>query len=442
MSPTGEPATRVRPQGHVIRDLRRLGGDAGLVSLGQIVSYAYPIVSIPLLSRVLGIDGLGVFIATLAVIQMLLVWTDFGFGFSALRRTAVADTAVERQAVASATITAKLALWAVGSTALLLIVLAIPSMRQYLGLYLVGVLLSIGSALYPMWYLQATGRLQLYAVLTGGTRVVALAGLVLTVRSADQLSLAVFWQFLPYLLSAAVCWIIMTAQKEVALRLSSPAAAIEALRSSLPLFVSLISGQVIINSSAILLGQFAGYRQVGLFGPADRLTSAIHGVLVAVEQAMMPRVATSDERQHANQRRLILGSLMGCYSLAGLLLAVAAPVLIPWYLGADFADAVPVVQWMGVATIITGVTRAFATDLIAANRFGVSSIVTAIGAGWHLGTATLGALIAGAEGVAVAICGTQLLMGAAMGWAIRHGPVHRLRAETGRAVQRTSEQRR
>ena len=102
------------------------------------VTYAYPIVSIPLLSRVLGIDGLGVFIVTLAVIQMLLVWTDFGFGFSALRRTAAADTAVERQAVASATITAKLALWAVGSVVLLLVVLTVPSMRQHLHLYLFG----------------------------------------------------------------------------------------------------------------------------------------------------------------------------------------------------------------------------------------------------------------------------------------------------------------
>jgi O-antigen/teichoic acid export membrane protein len=297
-----------------------------------------------------------------------------------------------------------------------------------------------------MWYLQGTGRLKLYALLTGGSRVVALAGLVLTIRSADQLGLAVFWQFLPHLLSAAVCWAVMTAQKDVALRLSSSTEATKALSDSLPLFVSLISGQVIVNSSAILLGHVAGYRQVGLFGPADRLTSAILGVLVAVEQAMMPRVAAAHERpQELNQRRLILGSMMGCYGLAGLLLTVAAPVLIPWYLGGNFADAVPVVQLMGVATVITGVTRTFALDLVAADRSRVCSIVTTVGAGWHLATAALGALIGGAEGVAVAICGTQLFMGAAMGYAIHQGSSPRqphVRAEPGRALQRAKEQQR
>lgn len=404
-------------------DLRRLGGDAGLVSLGQIVSYAYPLVSIPLLSRVLGIDGLGVFIVTLAVIQILLVWTDFGFGFSALRRTSVAGSSAERQAVAAATITAKLTLWAVGSVVLLVAVLSVPSMRQHFDLYLVGVLLSVGAAVYPMWYLQGTGRLKLYAVLTGGSRVVALVGLVLTVRSDDQLTLAVFWQFLPYALSAVVCWAVLKRQKDVSLRLSTLPEANAALTDSLPLFVSLISGQLIVNSSSILLGQLAGYRQVGLFGPADRLSSAINGVIVAVEQAMMPRVAAAHEHPHEpNQRKLILGILSGCYGIAGLLLVAVAPLLIPWYLGEGFADAVPIVQLMGVATIITGVTRTFALDLIAAGRSKVCSIVTTVAVGWHLVTAMLGAWLWGAEGVAVAICGTQLFMGVAMGLAIRRGP--------------------
>jgi polysaccharide transporter, PST family len=420
----------------VLGDLRRLSGDAGLVSLGQLISYAYPIVSIPLLSRVLGIDGLGVFILTLALIQLLLVWTDFGFGFSALRRTSVAQTSEERQEVASSTITAKLALWALGSIVLLVVVLSVPSLREHLGLYVVGLLMSVGAALYPMWYLQGTGRLKLFAFLTAGSRLVALVGLVLTVRSSDQIGLAVFWQFLPFLLCAVVCWAVMTRQKDVKLRLSRPSEAKVALTDSLPLFVNLISGQVIVNSSIILLGYFANYRQVGLFGPADRLASAIHGVLVAVEQAMLPRVSAAHERPHEpNQRRLILGALIGSYGASGAMLALTAPIVIPWYLGEGFADAVPVVQLMGVATIISGVTRTFTLDLVSAGRSKVCSVVTAVGACLHLVTAAFGAWIWGAQGVAVAVCGTQLFMSVALGVAIARGTRHQ-RGEPRRELTR------
>ena len=423
----------------ILSEARRLTGDAGLVSIGQLVSYAYPLVSIPLLSRVLGIEGLGVFIATLAVIQMLLVWTDFGFGFSALRRIAVAETAAERQQVASGTITAKLALWAFGSVVLMIVVVSVPSMRQHFGLYLVGLLGAVGAALYPMWYLQGTGRLKLLALLTAGSRLVALVGLILTVRSVDQLELAVLWQFLPYLLSAVVCWILLARDRDVALRLAGPSAAGSALKDSVPLFVSLISGQLIVNSSVILLGQLAGYRQVGLFGPADRLASAIHGVLVAVEQAMLPHVSSAHVTPgEPNNRKLILGGLVGCYAGAGLTLALTAPVVIPWYLGEGFHEAVPVVQLMGLATIISGVARTLTLDLVSAGRSKTCSLVTAIGAGWHVVAAGFGAWGWGAEGVAVAVCGTQLLMSLALGIAIIRGR-RRDRTRTAAAASWTME---
>ncbi|GAA3718460.1 hypothetical protein GCM10022204_43110 [Microlunatus aurantiacus] len=394
-----------------LRDLRRLTGDASLVSFGQIVSYAYPLVSIPLLSRVLGIEGLGMFIATLAVLQMLVAWTDFGFGFSALRRMAVAKDDAGRESVAAATLTAKLGLWAIGSVFLMIIVFSVPSLRPHWGLFLIGVLTTIGVALYPMWYLQAVGRLKLLAFLTAGARLVALAGLVLTVHGVDQVGLAVFWQFLPYPLSALVCWFVIRRAPDIRLRLTRPAPAREALRDSVPLFVNMISGQLIVNSSAILLAQLGSYRQVGLFGPADRLTSAIHGVLVSVEQAMLPRVSDAHERpDQPNQRRLILIGLVLCYSISGLTLTVTAPVIIPWYLGDQFVEAVPIVQVMGVATVLSGVARTLVLDLVSAGRTKPPSVVTSLAVGWHIITAGIAAWLWGAIGVAFAVCGTQLFM--------------------------------
>ena len=403
----------------LLRELRRLGGDASLVAIGQVVSYAYPLVSIPLLSRVLGIDGLGIFIAALAVIQMLIVWTDFGFGFSALRRIAVAETAAERQAAVSSTLTAKILLWAVGSAALIAVVLIVPSLRAHLDLYLIGLLTSVGAAFYPMWYLQGVGRLKLLALLTAGSRLMALIGLVLTVRSVHQIGLAVFWQYVPYVLSAVVCWIVLTKSDEIRLRFSGLGAARRALKDSVPLFVNLVSGQLIVNSSAILLAQLSSYRQVGLFGPADRMANAVHGVIGSVEQAMLPRVSaahTHPELPH--HRRLILGSLIGCYAVAGLLLVVTAPVIVPWYLGSEFTDAVPVVQLMGGATVIAGFAKIFVLDLVAAGRSRICSIITAASCGWHLLTAAFAAWLWGAQGVALAVCGTQLFASIALWVAI------------------------
>ncbi|MGC5173229.1 oligosaccharide flippase family protein [Microbacterium sp. DT81.1] len=389
---------------------RRLGGDAALVSVGQIFSYAYPLVSLPLLSRTLGVEGLGVFATILVIIQLLHVWTDFGFGFSALQRMSTAGSREGRQAVAAATITAKLALWASGSIVVMIVAFTVPSLRDYGWYVMIGVLASIGVALYPMWYLQATGQFRLLASLTAGSRLLALAGLVLTVRSPAQFGLAVFWQFVPFLLCAIVSWAVLIPQGDIRLRLSRPAGAVDALRDSLPLFVNLISGQFIVISSVLLLSQVSGYRQAGLFTPADRLVSAIHGVLVAVEQAMLPRLSADRRPEEPNQRKLIFGGLICCYTVSGITLAVIAPVLIPWYLGDEFSEAVPVVQIMGLAVVLSGIARTLVLHLVSLGRFTASSVVIAMAAVWHVATAAFAASVWGAIGVAVAVCGTQLFM--------------------------------
>lgn len=396
-------------------ELRRLTSDAGLVAIGQVVSYAYPLVSIPLLSRVLGIEGLGVLVTVLAVIQMLIVWTDFGFGLSALRRVALAGTAAERQRAMSATITAKLLLWASGSLVLMIIVLAVPTLREHADLYLIGLLAAVGAVFYPMWFIQGIGQLKLLAVLTAGSRLVALAGLIITVRTAQQIDLAVFWQYAPYGLSAIVCWIVLARRRQARLRLAGPSTVRESLHDSLPLFINLAGGQLIVNSSSILLGQLSGYRQAGLYGPADRMANAIHGVLGAVQQAMMPRVSAAHAQpDRPNQRRLILLGSVGAFALSGLLLALIAPWLVPWYLGSEFVDAIPVVQLMGVATMVSGLSTTLVLDLVSAGHARTCSIVTAVAALWHLVTASIAAYYFGAVGVAVTVCGTQLFEAATL----------------------------
>ena len=138
---------------------------------------------------------------------------------------------------------------------------------------------------------------------------------------------------------------------------------------------------------------------------------------------------------------------MGCYG-ARRPSARGGPLraLIPWYLGGEFADAVPIVQLMGVATIITGITRTFA--LRPDRRRSIQGLLDRDDCRCRLAPGHRGAsaaLIGGAEGVAVAICGTQLFMGAAMGYAIHQGPPRRprhLRAESDRAFPRAKEQQR
>lgn len=176
---------------------RRAGGDAAVIALGYLTSFAYPMVSLPFLVRTLGVAELGTVMLLLAVLQVVVHVTDFGFGISALRRASLAGDTRQRSRVLTETVLAKSLIWAMCAVVLLAAVLAAPGLREYAPATVLGLVLVLAGAWYPGWMLQALGRMITFAAVMALSRLAALAGLLLTVRDPDDGILAVGWQLAP-----------------------------------------------------------------------------------------------------------------------------------------------------------------------------------------------------------------------------------------------------
>ncbi|WP_164514418.1 lipopolysaccharide biosynthesis protein [Brevibacterium aurantiacum] len=117
--------------------MRGIGGDALAVGLGQLAAFIYPIISLPMLTRLLGVNAFGRVVITVAVLQLLVRLCDYGFSVSAVRRMAMAKSERERSEVIFSTLLAVVLLWSTGACVLLLAVSIIPSRDDFV-LYLVG----------------------------------------------------------------------------------------------------------------------------------------------------------------------------------------------------------------------------------------------------------------------------------------------------------------
>lgn len=414
-SPTDEPA-RDAPvaEGAVEGEdsTRKVGSDALVVGLGYLASFAYPLVSLPFLTRVVGVVPLGHLMFALAVLQVVIYVIDFGFGMSALRRIAVAGSREERSLVVVSTLAAKALLWVVSGGVLMGIVLLAPQLREYWAMYLVG-LLAIGvGAMYPTWLLQGTGRVKAFALLTATSRLIALVFLVLTVRGPEDLVLAMLWQQLPLALSALTSWLMIWrvwhAVQRVPLRFADVT---EALRDSFPLFVSNASGIILGSSNSVVLGVVATPSQVAFFGAAERFSNAVRGVMRGVVDVMLPRM-TREGDHAAHLQRVITIGLIGIYALAGLALILTAPWFVPWYLGAEMAPAVPVTQLLGVALAFVGLTQSLQLRATAAHRFRQVARISVLGAIVHLALVLPAGWLWGAVGAGIAVAVSDGLLAA------------------------------
>ena len=383
-------------------------------------AFIYPLISIPYLSRTFGTNGLGQLLLAMSIINVLVLVVDFGFGMSALRRVALAETPGERSHIVSSTLAAKVVLLGGSATVLGILVLAVPELRAQWQLYFVGAILTIGAAAYPTWLLQGIGKIKTFAVLHAASRLIALVGLLLTVKTASDSTLAIFWQFVPATIAAGASWIYLSSIGFHQVDRPTWHAAISALRESAPLFVGSVATIVISAMNTVFLGVFSTIQQVAFYGSGERLSNALRGVLGGVQQSLLPRMSASIGSDHgAALRRTVLTGLVATYGLAGVALTTSAGILVPWYLGQGFDAVIPVAQLLGAALCLTGVSTALTLLLIAHGQARISSRVLLRAALLHLVTLPLGCISFGAIGAAMAVCLTELFIAIMLGCSFR-----------------------
>lgn len=413
--------------------LRGIGGDALAVGLGQLAAFIYPIVSLPLLTRLLGAHTFGRVVIIVAVLQLLVRLCDYGFSVSAVRRMAIASDRGERSTVIISTLFAVVLLWAAGTTVLLGVVSLLPSLRGDLPLYLIGAVVIAGGIGFPSWLLQGLRRLKLFAVVTALSRAIALVGLLLTVSGEADIGWAIAWQFAPPTIAALIVWPIL-ARRSVTWRTPRLAAARFALRDGRHLFASSLAHSLMGSAPVVVLGLVSVPTQAASYGAAERFGNAGRGVLFTVTDSLMPRMVDARGDRGRSQRRAIMAGVFALFALAGAVLIVSAGWFVPWYLGPGFDEVVPVTRIIGLALVAGGGIAVLMLDLNSQGRYSATASAMMCGAGIHLAVLVPMAIGFGAVGAAWALVLGELCITGILA-------VMRLRAPGPRPVARTATRR-
>ncbi|MBK0332476.1 oligosaccharide flippase family protein [Brachybacterium sp. MASK1Z-5] len=407
MPEQADPPGRGKPD-----SAKRVSTDVLAIGLGYLASFAYPLVSLPYLGRVMGASELGHLMFALAVLQIVKSVVDFGFDQSSLRSIAVSASTAERSRVAAETLAAKLLIWTACTLVLMSTVLIVPGLRERWLMYAVGLLLIGLGEMYPSWFLQGTGRVKEFALLTAVSRLISLGLLLLTVNSADDMVLAMLWQQFPFALSALVGWFMLrVVWKEAHWVVPRWAGVSGTIRDSWPLFISSVAFLLMSTVNTVVLGVLSTSRQVAFFGAGERFSNAARGVMYGVTGAMLPRMTREDAGARSIQRLISTGIVLA-YTCAGIMLIVASPWFVPWYLGEGFDPTITVMQLMGIALLPVGLSSMLALRATANHRFRDVGRISMTGALLHLALLIPASWLWGAVGASAALIASEVLLAA------------------------------
>lgn len=339
------------------------------LSLLQGANYLLPLLTIPYLVRVLGVEYYGAVAFAAAMMTYFTLLTDYGFNLSATRQISInRDSADQVSKIYSAVMMVRAILLVVSILLCSVAVMLFDKLRSDYLLYIFSFFIVFGQFLFPVWLFQGLEIMKYIAILNIISKAIFTVMIFLFVNHQDDYLLVPMLTSVGAIVAGLLAQFFIITRLKIQFRLPTFADIRHQFLDGWHIFFSSASISIYTVSTTFILGVFSSNQAVGYFAAADKIVQAIKGLYQPISQAMYPLVSKRISEHKASGvqflRRiaialsafmLIICSLVYCYS----------DVIVDIVLGDEYAESEVLLRVMAFLPFI----------IVLSNMFGVQGMV-------------------------------------------------------------------
>ncbi len=261
------------------------------LGLLQGTDYVVPIVAIPILINRIGLDGYGIIVLSQGVINVITVFTDFGFTLTGTRLITQyrADPEFTSQTIQKIFL-ARAVLLIIGLFILVTTVLMVPQWRIHFPVFLAGYLMVLGTVFLPVWYFQGIQKMGFLTVLNFVSRVLYISSIIFLINANSPIYMVNVYNGLSMSLSATL---------GIALLIRSAPIKLKSIKSNeIYQFIKLNSSitvsqaiDTLYRNGAIMIASFLfNSSLLAIYGILDKIMQLIQRSFAIVYRAIFPIV--------------------------------------------------------------------------------------------------------------------------------------------------------
>lgn len=334
----------------------------------QAINYLVPLVTLPYLTRTLGVDQYGALNLALSLVQYGMLFINFGFNLSATQYIARhRDQPLLISRAFWETMLAKLSLFLIACITFILITINITTFYEIRWIVFILFIQLLSVAIDPLWFFQGLEKLERVSLIGSLIRLLTIPLLIVFVHSPDDVGIAAFIQA-TLLLTASIVNIVLVKKEQVIVLIHlHKLRIIRALHKSLPLFIGAAAISLYNTSTPIILGLVSSYDQVGVYSASFRVQTAAIGVFTVLGQVIYPRVnhlfATDVDSAYLFVKKLLI-YMFPILLVASFLFYFLVPILAPWVLGKGFNESAETLKIMAPMLFLIPYSVVFAHNLL------------------------------------------------------------------------------
>ena len=334
------------------------------IALTQIISYVIPLISLPYLSRVLGVSKFGlVFWAQSCILYFTLI-SEYGFNWSASKEIAINKTDnMKISEIFNSVMCAKFILVFICFIILNFVVFLVPKFRVEWLLFYLTFFMTIGNALYPIWYFQGIEHMKYVTFLKFVSQGLFLVLIFIFIKKPEDYLYVAILNSAGFIIAGIVSIII--AQKRFKLRLFIPKwkNIKSEFRQSFGYFTANISNTAYTNTNSFILGLIASPLLVGYYVAAEKIFSAIHMLTSPIATAIYPHIAkTKDIKLY---KKIFYPTVLGMICIS-IFVFIFSKEIIEIFYGQEMIEAYKVLRIFCITVLFSSVSGLLGYPLLGA----------------------------------------------------------------------------
>lgn len=390
------------------KDGKTLVRNFGFLSVLEVTTKIFPLITLPYLARVLGVECFGVLAIGTAVVAYFQSVTNYSFEYRSVRDAARVRGSIEDfSKIVSLTFFSKALLMLLSILLLSLLTCTIPFMRQHAAVIWFTFLIIPSCVLNTDWVFQALEDMKYITIRSVSARLLFTVLVFVLIKSPDdylmQPILTAFGSLVPCL------WGIAVLRKKYGVRFYCPklAESLRMLREGFNLFVTLFLPTIYTQLNTLLLGTYNGKAATGIYSGGTRFTSLSYSLFQIVSRTFYPFFARRMDKHKLYVKFTMLVAL--CISLVFFFFAKP---LVHVFLGQEFYETIKVLRIVAFTPIAVALMNCYGTNYLVLKgqertMRNIIIVVTVIGLIFGI----VGAKEFSYVGVAVASLVTQMIRG-------------------------------
>ena len=282
-------------------------------------NYLFQIVTYPYVSRVLGVENIGICNFVSSIVQYVLLFATLGISILGIRETARCK---DNQQQLNSCFTNLFTLHALTTIIILLIYLAaitcIPALQFYKDLLYVGAFQILSSLFLVEWFFKGIENFKYITIRSFIIRLFYVIGVFLTIKSTDDYPIYYSLTVGMVAVNAIINW--QYRARYVKLQFNSISIK-KYIFPNITMGMYLILTSMYTSFNVLYLGFVGGNTEVGYYTTASKLYSVILGLFSAFTGVMLPRISNLAEKHDSDQIKHL------CQTSFGLLFSFAIPLV-------------------------------------------------------------------------------------------------------------------